>query len=113
MNDLDIKKLRVQHAELRALIERCEALADDLDAGAVEPARVLEQVAELRVKLAAHNEFEEGVLPPLLKEEFRVDDHLHEHRAMYEGLDNPVTRELRATLQKLRRHIAIEERHLV
>ena len=113
MNRSDITQLRAQHEALREMIDRCEELADALDAGRVEPVTVLERVAELRMKLAAHNEFEESVMPPVMQDEFRVDDHIHEHRAMYEGLQNPITRELRATLDALRRHIAIEERHLL
>jgi hypothetical protein len=105
MNATVLKELRAQHEELRALTDQCEELADALDAGRVEAAPVLARVAELREKLAAHNRFEERVLPPI-----EHDDHVTEHRVMHDGLDNPITRELRETLHRLRRHIAIEER---
>lgn len=111
MNQAILAELRLQHEQLRVLIEHCERLADDLDAGLVEPAPVLAIVAELRTKLAEHNRFEEGVLPPLAQDELLVDDHANEHRSMYASLDNPITRELRTTLDRLRRHMAIEERH--
>ena len=104
MNASELTQLRTQHEELRTLIDHCEELADALDAGRIEPAPVLARVAELRLKLAAHNQFEERVLPGI-----EHDDHVTEHRVMYEGLE--ITRELRETLHRLRRHIAIEERY--
>jgi hypothetical protein len=103
MNASDLTELRAQHEELRTLIDHCEVLADALDAGRIEPFLVLAAVAELRSKLSAHNRFEERVLPAI-----DHDDHATEHRAVYEGLE--ITRELRETLQCLRRHIASEER---
>jgi hypothetical protein len=103
MNPSDLKELRTQHEELRTLIDRCEALADALDAGRIEPFLVLAGVAELRIKLAEHNRFEERVLP-----EIDHDDHAEEHRVTYEGLE--ITRELREMLHRLRRHMASEER---
>lgn len=106
MNASDLTELRAQHEELRTLIDHCEALADALDAGRVEPAPVLARVVELREKLAAHNQFEERVLPVV-----EIDDHVMEHRVMHDGLDNPITRELRETLYRLRRHMEIEERY--
>ena len=95
MNPSDLKELRTQHEELRTLIEQCEALADALDAGRIEPFLVLAGVAELRTKVAAHNRFEERVLPAIDHEE-----HATEHRMTYEGLE--ITRELRETLHRLR-----------
>lgn len=104
MNASDVIALRAQHEELRTLMDRCEALADALDAGRIEPFLVLAAVAELRTKLAAHNRFEERVLPAI-----EHDDHATEHRVVYEGLE--ITRELRETLHRLRRHMATEERY--
>jgi hypothetical protein len=103
MNASDLTELRAQHEELRTLMDHCETLADALDAGRIEPFLVVAAVAELRTKLAAHNRFEERVLPGI-----EHDDHATEHRVLYEGLE--ITRELRETLHRLRRHIAIEER---
>jgi hypothetical protein len=105
MNASDLKELRTQHDELRTLIDDCEELADALDAGRVEAAAVLARVAELRLKLAAHNRFEERVISIV-----ELDEHVTEHRVMHDGLDNPITRELRETLYRLRRHMEIEER---
>jgi hypothetical protein len=103
MNESEVTELRAQHDELRTLIDRCELLADALDAGRIEPFLVLAGVAELRVKLAAHNRFEESVLAAIDHEE-----HATEHREAYAGLE--ITRELRETLHRLRRHMANEER---
>lgn len=60
------EELAIQHGMLREMIERCEALADDVDAGSAAPDALLGQVARLRAAFDEHNRFEEQVLQPLL-----------------------------------------------
>lgn len=58
--------LAAQHATLRERIYRCEALADDVDAGTADAAHLLREVAQLRIAFDEHNQFEEPLLRPLL-----------------------------------------------
>ncbi len=119
---LALAELLRQHAALRIHIDDCEQLADELDAGrgAAEP--LIREVARLRVAFEHHNEVEEQVLRPILREagsfgEVRigrlVSDHIDEHRAMRDRLATGPTAELRATLATLREHLASEERSFV
>lgn len=117
-----LAELLQQHDQLRDIIYRCEKLADDLDAGKIEPVIVLAEVAHLRATFDVHNKFEEQLLRPILRDanafaELRIDrmveDHVGEHRAMSEGLGNPVTAELRHTLAQLQLHLATEERYFL
>lgn len=111
-----------QHDQIRDLIYRCETMADDLDAGKLEPQQLLAEVARLRVLFDVHNKYEETLLRPILREsdafgEVRVErmvaDHVEEHRTMRESLGSPLTAELRATLEHLKRHLATEERYFL
>jgi hemerythrin HHE cation binding domain-containing protein len=117
-----LAELLAQHDEIRRMMHRCELLADELDASKIEPGDLLREVARLRVAFDVHNKFEEQLLRPILRDadafgEVRVDrmidDHVGEHRAMRVGLGSAVTTELRATLQKLRDHLAAEERYFL
>ena len=110
-----------QHARLRVMMDRCEQLADQLDAGVVQPAELTREVVELRGAFDAHNRFEEELLQPMLREldafadvriEHMVEDHVHEHRSIRDHLDGP-TAELRGSLYELRAHLAAEERYFV
>ncbi|HSD90932.1 MAG TPA: hemerythrin domain-containing protein [Kofleriaceae bacterium] len=114
-----LTELLEQHEEIRGIIDHCEQMADQLDAGQLEPQVLLSEVARLRVVFDVHNRFEERLLRPILRDidafgsvriDKMVEDHVGEHRAMREGLDNPITAELRSTLAKLRQHLATEER---
>lgn len=116
-----VRELLAQHEALRALMDHCEQLADDLDRGQGELGVLVRAVSRLRVELEAHNRFEEQILRPLLRdldafEGVRVDhmftDHVEEHRALTGGLDAPLV-ELRATLDRLRVHLAAEERYFL
>lgn len=111
-----------QHDQLRDIIYRCEALADELDAGKAEPSTLLAEVARLRVLFDVHNKYEETLLRPILREadafgevriERMVSDHVNEHRTMRENLGSPLTAELRATLEQLKFHLATEERYFL
>lgn len=116
-----LAELKHQHEMLRAMMDRCEQLADDLDRGRVQPLDLTREVAKLRVAFDAHNKFEEQLLRPILRDndafgavrlEQMVADHIDEHRAMRRQLDGP-TGELRATLYELRAHLATEERYFL
>jgi iron-sulfur cluster repair protein YtfE (RIC family) len=115
-----------QHASLRDMIARCEELADALDAGQIEPAQLLREVARLRVAFDTHNQFEEQLLQPVLLDaewlgavrvSRMVEDHTQEHRSMKgqlgaTSMPTP-TSELRATLANLRAHLVDEEHHFL
>jgi hypothetical protein len=112
-----LRELLAQHDMLRAIIDRCVELADDLDRGSGEPDRLVREVARLRVAFAVHNGYEEGVIPAILREldafgEVRVAsmlaDHAAEHASLRVRLAGPTT-ELRAALRELREHLATEE----
>jgi iron-sulfur cluster repair protein YtfE (RIC family) len=114
--------LAAQHAVLRERIERCDALADEVDLGMTEPGRLLEEVAQLRGAFDEHNRFEEQLLHPLLLDadwsgavrvSRMVEDHVAEHRAMRLGLGATPTAELRRVLAGLRDHLSSEERYLL
>jgi len=117
-----LSELLEQHAALREMMDRCELLADDLDAGRIEPDVLVKEVARLRLAFDVHNKFEEHLLRPVLREidafgdvriEKMVHDHVHEHRAMREHLSGGATAELRATVARLRDHLAMEERYFL
>jgi hypothetical protein len=113
--------LTEQHAQLRAIMDHCEHLADELDAGRAQPAELTDHVTRLRLAFDAHNQFEEHLLRPVLREldafadvriEEMIADHVSEHRAISHQLDGP-TAELRASLYELRAHLAAEERYFL
>ncbi len=116
-----LAELLQQHTALRAMIDRCEQIADELDVGRAQPGDLTREVAKLRVAFDAHNAFEEQLLRPVLREadafgEVRVEqmvaDHVDEHRAMRRQLDGP-TAELRAVLYEVRAHLVAEERYFL
>jgi iron-sulfur cluster repair protein YtfE (RIC family) len=116
-----LAELVKQHADLRATMDECEHVADELDRGRGQLADLTRIVAELRSAFDAHNRFEEQLLRPVLREvdafgDVRIDhmvaDHVDEHRAMRRQLDGP-TAELRATLYELRAHLVAEERYFL
>lgn len=117
-----LTKLQTQHAALRAMMTRCEQVADELDFGRGSGAAVLRAVAELRTAFEAHNQFEESVLRPILADadafgDVRIDhmiaDHVDEHRAMRGRLGDGPTGELRATIAELRAHLVAEEKYFL
>jgi iron-sulfur cluster repair protein YtfE (RIC family) len=114
--------LAAQHVTLRETIDRCEELADEVDAGAGDAAQLLREVARLRAAFDEHNQFEEQLLRPLLLDvewlgavrvSRMVEDHVEEHRAMRLGLAATPTGDLRGVLASLREHLATEERHFL
>jgi hypothetical protein len=119
-----LTELLEQHAKLRDLMTVCEELADAVDDGGCEPTKLLREVARLRIAFAAHNEFEEQVLRPVLLDsdsfgpvriETMIAQHVQEHRSMRARLkpDSPVTGELRIAIADLRSHLEAEERYFL
>ena len=116
-----LAELTRQHEALRAMMDRCEQLADQIDAGRADCGVLVEEVIQLRAAFDAHHRFEEEVLRPILRSlgelgDLRVEpvlaDHIDEHRDLRDRLDGP-TGELRATLDRLRAHLWGEERYLL
>jgi iron-sulfur cluster repair protein YtfE (RIC family) len=115
-------ELKAQHDALRGMMERCEQLADELDAGRMGPTQLMREVSRLRLAFDAHNTFEEQLLRPALLEgdafagvriERMVDDHVNEHRAMRQQLASSETSVLRDVIDTLRAHLEAEERYLL
>jgi hypothetical protein len=104
---------------LRGMLERCEALADELDAGRCGPLQLTREVTRLRLAFDAHNRFEEELLRPLLLAglpaaalERTVEDHVASHRAMRVGLASDETAVLRDVIDAMRAHLDMEEGYL-
>ena len=104
-----LEELVREHEMLRAMMEGCEQLADNVDRGRGDVGALVREVAKLRERFEAHNQFEEHVLRPILPTLDAFGDHVGEHRALCHRLDGP-TAELRAVLYELRAHLAGEER---
>jgi len=114
-----VGELMAQHARLRAMIARCDQLADELERGAIDALALLREVTRLRITLAAHNQREERLLRPLLLDPASsgtaagarmVDDHVQDHRAIQQALDTETSDELRRVLGALRAHLDAEDR---
>jgi iron-sulfur cluster repair protein YtfE (RIC family) len=117
-----LAELQAQHDTLRGMMDRCEELADALDAGQGNPTLLTREVARLRLTFEAHNTFEEQLLRPVLLEadafaEVRIDrmieDHVGEHRTMRARLSSNETSALRDVIETLRAHLEAEERYFV
>lgn len=115
-------ELKAQHDALRDMMERCEQLADELDAGHMGPTQLMREVSRLRLAFDAHNKFEEQLLRPALLEgdafagvriDRMVEDHVNEHRAMRQQLASSETSVLRDVIDTLRAHLEAEERYLL
>ena len=115
-------ELKAQHDALRGMMDRCEELADELDAGRGSPTALTREVARLRLAFDAHNTFEERLLRPVLTEsdpfagprlERLVEDHVGEHREMRARLGSDQTGVLRDVIETLRAHLEAEERYLL
>ena len=114
--------LAAQHTTLRERIDRCDELADEVDAGTAAASQLVGEVAQLRIAFDEHNQFEEQLLRPLLLDvewlgavrvSRMVEDHVEEHRAMRGGLAASPTGDLRGVLASLREHLATEERYFL
>ena len=117
-----LTELMKQHEAIRAIMDRCEALADELDDGRGDPSQLTREVAKLRLAFDAHNRFEEQLLRPVLREldafgDVRIDrmiaDHVGEHHAVREQLGDGPTAVLRNAIDNLRVHLQAEERYFL
>ena len=117
-----LAELLTQHESLRALMNRCGQLADDLDDGRGDPTALTREIVKLRLAFDAHNRFEEQFLRPVLREinafgSIRIDrmiaDHISEHRAVCDQLGDGPTAVLRAAVDQLRMHLQAEERYFL
>lgn len=117
-----LAELAAQHDVLRGMMDRCEELADELDAGRMGPMQLTREVARLRLAFDAHNRFEEQLLRPVLlgtdafgevRVERMFEEHVGEHRAMRTQLGSNETVDLRAVIADLRAHLAAEERYFL
>lgn len=108
-----------QHAKLRDMMDRCEELADALDAERIAADPLLREVGRLRLAFDAHNKFEEELLRPVLLDaewlgavrvSRMIEEHAQEHRSMRQQLGSAPTSDLRAVIATLRAHLADEER---
>jgi hypothetical protein len=115
-----LTELLEQHASLRAIMDRCDDLADQLDVGNGDAGLLAQEIASLRNAFDAHNRFEEELLRPVLRElvaagdvriEAMLSDHVGEHRAMRLQLGDATTNALRAAIDSLREHLRAEERY--
>jgi hypothetical protein len=117
-----LAELAAQHAALRGMMDRCEDLADELDAGHMGPMQLTREVARLRLAFDAHNRFEEQLLRPVLlgtdsfgevRVERMFEEHVGEHRAMRAKLGSNATADLRMVIANLRAHLDAEERYFL
>jgi len=117
-----LAELQAQHLALRTMMDHCEELADELEAGRGDALQLTREVARLRLAFEAHNQFEEQLLRPVLlandafaevRIDRMIDDHVGEHRAMRARLDSSETEVLRDVIETLRAHLEAEERYLL
>jgi hemerythrin-like domain-containing protein len=117
-----LAELLHQHDELRKIMDRCEELADALDAGKGDALLLTREIAKLRVAFDAHNKFEEQLLRPVLREidafgdvriERMFNEHVGEHRSMGLQLGDATTNALRGAIDSLRVHLQAEERYFL
>lgn len=117
-----LAELAAQHAALRGMMDRCDELADELDAGRMGPVQLTREVARLRLAFDAHNRFEEQLLRPVLlgtdsfgevRVERMFDEHVGEHREIRAQLGSNATADLRAVIANLRAHLDAEERYFL
>lgn len=117
-----LAELKAQHDALRGMMDRCEELADELDAGRSGPIQLTREVSRLRLAFEAHNTFEEQLLRPVLlghdafaevRIERMIEDHVGEHREMRRRLHSNETSVLRDVIETLRAHLDAEERYLL
>ena len=117
-----LAQLAAQHDALRDMMDRCEELLGEVDAGRCGPTQLTREVARLRLAFEGHNAFEERLLRPLLRErdpfaaariDRMIEDHVNEHRTMQQRLGSKDTNDLRDVIETLRAHLDAEERYLL
>ncbi len=112
-------ELKAQHELLRDMMERCEAFADELEAGRCGPLQLTREVSRLRLAFEAHNKFEEKMLRPVLLAgipaaamDLRIEEHVAAHRTMRFALATSETAMLREVIASIRAHLDAEEHFL-
>ncbi|MCC7198826.1 MAG: hypothetical protein IT483_04910, partial [Gammaproteobacteria bacterium] len=100
-----VLELQRQHAHLRGLLDRCDALLIATEEGAVDAEALAKAVRVISAALEEHQAYEEAHL------ELMGDDprHLDNHAALALGLDDPSVRALAAVLRDLREHVRRED----
>lgn len=108
-----------QHQDIRALADKCQAMAAglaDLDA---LPMDLTREVARLRFAVMAHNQLEDSILKPALlgadafgdvRVSQMAEQHIAEHDALRGKLEQVTAGQLRDTVASLRAHMDHEER---
>jgi iron-sulfur cluster repair protein YtfE (RIC family) len=117
-----LAELEAQHAALRDMMDRCNELIGEVDAGRCGPTQLTREVTRLRLAFESHNAFEEKLLRPLLHQndpfaaariERMIEDHISEHRTVHQRLGSKDTDDLRDVIETLRAHLDAEERYLL
>jgi hemerythrin-like domain-containing protein len=112
MNHL-LKVILAQHDALRAIMVRCETLADEVDAGREAVMRLTREVARLRSAFKAHNRAEEQMFETLgHRDRSWFAAHVADHSVVGSRLGSSITGELRVAIESIRTHLAHEERVL-
>lgn len=114
-----LAELKAQHDMLRGMMDRCEAFADELEAGRCGPLQLTREVSRLRSAFDAHNRFEEEMLRPVLLAGMppeamaqQIEEHVEAHRSMRTNLASNETTMLRDVIDAMRAHLDAEERYL-
>lgn len=100
-----VDELTRQHAHLRTLLDRCDAILAAAEAGAVDAEALTAAVGVIAGALHDHHAYEEAHLA-LVGDDPR---HLEHHAALTLGLDDPSVRALAAVLRDLREHLRRED----
>ena len=117
-----LAELSAQHSALRDMMDRCEELLVEVQAGRCGPMQLTREVQRLRLAFESHNQFEERLLRPVLRDndpfavariERMVEDHVNEHGALQRRLVATTPAELRDVIETLRAHLDSEERYLL
>ena len=88
------------------MMDRCEELLGEVDAGRCGLTQLTREVARLRLAFESHNAFEENLLQPQL-----LESHLAEHRTIQQRLVGD-TSGLREAIEILRAHLEAEQGQL-
>lgn len=104
MHDPVVDELLRQHAHLRALLERCDAILEDVEDGLIDAEALTAAAAAMARALVDHHAYEEAHAT------LAADERHHaQHAALALGLDDPSVRALAAVLRDLREHMRHED----
>jgi hypothetical protein len=108
-----LTELLAEHEALRELIDRCEALADELESSPTDSTTLSLAIGQLRSAFDRHSRYEEQFLRPVALGGDAFGEHVAEHRVVRAALGTDVTEELRQALDHLRRHLDDEDRYFL